>query len=201
MKDPIFVSYYTVKTPYEKEIKGLIATLEQFDLEYDIFPKRSLGTWAANCSMISTVCREALEKYRDRPVVFLPADTKIKKRPALLFDLPEDIDFATRYAVWHKRFGLQLNTSILYFAPTEKAMALVLEWERRCQRDRTRWDQIVLQEIIDNEFFPGLNWFNVPEEYCRIFDNPTGDTGDPVIVAYQASRRHRKTINQRGASQ
>lgn len=199
MLDPIYISYYTTGTPYEEEIKGLIESLNKFGLPHDIWARPSQGSWLANCSMISTVCREALTKYPDRPVVFLPADVKVMQRPTRFYTMNREIDFATRYAVFHENLGAQLNTSVLYFAPTDKAKWLVQEWERRCQLDCQRPDQEVLQEIIDEDIWGG-KWRNLPEVYCRIFDNPTGAEEEPVIVAYQASRRHRKAVNQAGVT-
>lgn len=200
MKDLIFVSYFTTDTPYEEEIKGLIESLVKFDLPYDIWERPSQGSWIANCSMISTICREALAKYPNQPVVFFPADVRVMQWPKRFYTMNKEIDFATRYAVFYRGIKPHINTSVLYFAPTDKAKWLVQEWERRCQLDRNKPDQVALQEIIDEDMWGG-KWRNLPEVYCRIFDNPTQSEEEPVIVAHQASRRFRKSVNRKGQAQ
>ena len=46
---PTVVSYYTKNTPYEDEIKHLIASCEKFGIPYEIDGIPNLGSWEKNC--------------------------------------------------------------------------------------------------------------------------------------------------------
>lgn len=197
---PIYISYYTIDTPYEEEVKKLAASLIQFELPHELWGLPSLGSWAKNVSQISNVCREAVDKYPDRPVVFICADCIIRQRPELLEKMPSDIDFAVHYGLYHKRIGRQVNGSCYYFAPTDEAKILVREYERRCMvelaaNDFPRWEEKVMQEIIDEGKWKG-KWLNLPGTYSKIFDNEIQDGANepPVIELFQASRRFRGLI-------
>jgi hypothetical protein len=196
---PVYVSCYTVNSPYVKEIDKLITSLIQFGLPYDLWPYESFGSHFGNCSYISTVCREAVEKYPNRPVVFLPADAIVRCWPEVLEKMPGNIDFAAPYFKFSpSQKRKELNSSCLYFAPTATARNLTREWERRCKLDRQQRDQNVLRDIIDEDKWGG-EWLNLPGEYCRIFDNTVqpGAENPPVIELFMASRRFRNWTNKK----
>ena len=50
------------------------------------------------------------------------------------------------------------------------------------------WDQRNLQKLIETKYNKILNIEILPKEYCKIFDNESQKTENPVIVHYQASR-------------
>ena len=199
---PIYISYYTLDSPYEKEVDNLVTSLIQHGLPYELWPMKSLGSWEANCRLCPTVCREAMEDYPNRPIVFLDADSIVRQAPELLENMPSDIDFAVAYIKFHPRQPKKLGAACLYFAPTAKALGLVKEWERRCKLDRARGDSEILQEIIDEDEWGG-KWLNLPGTYCKVFDNHAQDgAGEPPIIEeFQASRRFKTAIKNSEATE
>ena len=47
--NPLIVSYYTAGTGYEVEVQNLIASCRKLDLQADIVPIPSRGSWDKNC--------------------------------------------------------------------------------------------------------------------------------------------------------
>ena len=50
-RDFIICGYYTKNTPYEEEIKHLVATCKQFDLNVHTQGYDSRGSWVQNCAI------------------------------------------------------------------------------------------------------------------------------------------------------
>ena len=68
----IYISYYTVNTPYEKEVrKYLLPSLKKFNLPYDVQGVKDLGSWHNNTGFKSTYILQMLQKHKC-PVGVLP---------------------------------------------------------------------------------------------------------------------------------
>lgn len=191
----IFVGCYTLNTPYEQEAAKLQASLEHHGLRYDIQGYESRGSWLANCHYIPIFCRAMLEKYPHESVVYLDADAKVERFPALLFQIEAEgrDDFAVYHLPREKRWN-ELLDGTMYFRNTPASRKLVDDWIAQDAREflNGKWEQKVLEELLPRA---KIKWRALPCEYCFIFDNKIQmrqSTDDPVIVHYQASRRLRK---------
>lgn len=182
---PIFVSYYTLGTPYEREAGELKNTLRAFGLEHDITGVANLGDWCANCAMKARVIAEAMDRYPTRPIVFVDADARIRQYPAHFTTLWGTCDVA------FYRLNGELLSGTLYFASTPAALQLVQGWQRRCAEQPNVWDQQLLDQEIKST--AGLRVAELPPQYVQIFDTMR-DCGAPVIEHMQASRRFREAV-------
>jgi hypothetical protein len=92
----LFVSFYTVNTPYAEEVSHLKRSLDQFDLKYFIEGIEGKGSWAANTLLKAYFLRKVLLNFSDyKSIVWLDADSVVVRRPDLFFELKE-CDFAVR---------------------------------------------------------------------------------------------------------
>jgi hypothetical protein len=199
MAKPIYIGYYT--PDYEPEMKKLVATLEQFKLEYDITPIQKVGSWVRNCSYKPKAIIDHMVKYPNRVLVYVDCDARIKKHP-VLFETITGADIGAHYLGGH-----ELISATLYFAPTDTTKVLMSTWDMMCRQKPDVWDQKVLQHVLAVMPINGLRSMQLPCEYCWIEDD-SGLTGpdypkpdlserfhgkhDPVIQQTQASRRMRK---------
>lgn len=186
------VSFYTINTPYEKEISNLKESLVRFNVPHDIRGIDSLGSWEENTKHKPIFIKQMLEAC-NHPVVWLDGDSAVKTYPDLFDGIDTDI------AIYYKttgptaeRFGgCELITATMYFANNNRTMALLDMWiseEHRVGQPETQIiEQRALQRVIP--LWRGTYRGTIsllPQSYCRIFDAPE-DTR--VIVQNQASRR------------
>ena len=193
---PLIVSYYTTGTGYEDEVKNLIDSCKKLDLQTDIVPIESKGSWDQNCCYKPEFLLEKLEQHQ-RPVVWVDADAIFLKDPSLFKSLECDIALRT-YDDLPLEHPSKLITGTLYLAPNDKVRSLLIEWSTECQKmlqegEQEVWDQIALKRILlkrqDIELFP------LPDSYCAIYDKTLTPEGEAVILHYQASRLFKKVIN------
>lgn len=183
---PLYCIFYTRGTDYEQEAAQCVESLDQFRLEYDVAEVTACGSWVGNCALKAAVIAEVMRRYPDRPIVYLDADARVRRRPTLFETMPPDVDFAA-----HWRHGAELLSGTLYFGATARAAELVARWQQACESDPNRWDQKHLQDIVESS--PDLRVLRLPAEYCRVFDDPK--MGEPVIEQLQASRRLAAAVN------
>jgi hypothetical protein len=89
-----------------------------------------------------------------------------------------------------------LISSTLYFANTESAVELANAWAKKCVDDPNSWDQQLL-DIALEEMRSRVNFFNLPQGYCKIFDKRWSKIAirEEFIVQNQASRRFKSVVN------
>lgn len=188
---PLFISYYTVGTPYRQEADALRESLEAWGLDYRIYGRPCRGSWQANTQQKAEVVAEAMAD--GRAVVWLDADARVERPPTLLHDLT--CDFAAHW------LGNEMLSGTIYFGATEAARLLVKAWQtwNRENPNGRHGDQQNLQNAV--EHMTGLDVFRLPPEYTWI--QATVDTPEDisfrrygrraaVIRHTQASRRMRK---------
>lgn len=195
-KQPIFVAFYTKDTGYEEEIKKLIGDFKRFKLEYEIEEIENLGEWQRNVKYKAVLMKKILNKYPDRNLVYLDSDTRIWKVPVLFSNL--DADIAMHYIDWSKykeslSSHLQLNGAVVYLANNAKVRNFLDIWIHRNKMNPDMTDQKILEELLGQRT-EEINMYNLPPEYCKIFDLMVEVT-DPVIEQYQASRKFKEVIN------
>lgn len=183
----IITSFYTVNTGYEKEVVHLIASLVQQKIEYDISGIESLGSWDANTKYKPVHLLKILDKYPDSNVVWLDADAILYGYPALFENIEEDL--GVHYLV-HPPRPPELLTGTMFLRNNERIRKLLDVWIKGCQLD-PRWEQKILQDIVNKKTIPGLTVYTLPPQYCKIFDTMRA-TPNPIVEHYQYSRKVRK---------
>ncbi len=179
--NPIYVSYFTEN--YREEADALIGTLKRFDLEYDVAKILDTGSWVGNCSRKASFIAAMMGCHRNRPVVWVDADARIRRYPILLDGISGDVDVA-----YHLRNEQELLSGTLYFAPTDMASKVVRNWWLRCDYSPHRLDQELLAEAV-RIYKPNVQ--HLPACYVRIFD--ADDQGPDIVIEHmQASRRMNK---------
>lgn len=173
----IVVSYFTPR--YAEDAKGLVRTLDDFNLRHDIHAVDDLGGWQRNTQYKAAFMRRMLDEHSDEDVLWLDADARVRQRPVLFDVLGTDI------AV-HYRDGRELLSGTLWMRPNETTRALCDLWIQRCSENSGEWDQRALQWAIEQS--PELRVHRLPPTYTMIFDT-MAHHGPPVIEHMQASRR------------
>lgn len=186
------VSFYTIGTPYEKEIQSLRESLVSKNVPHDIRGLADLGQWEANAKQKPVFIRDMLNEC-DHALVWLDADSVVLRYPKVFEMIDTDI------AVYYKttgpcadRFGgFELVSASMYFANNDRVKMLLDMWineqSRALQPESQLIEQRALQRIIPvwRAECKGTISF-LPQSYCRIFDAPEDHR---VIEQRQASRR------------
>jgi hypothetical protein len=196
----IFISYYTKNTPYEEVMNThLLPSLEKFQLTYHIEAVEDMGGWQANTGYKCRFIKKMLEKYQ-QPVIFLDCDAVIEQPPNLFEELPKDVDIAVHFLSWFRFWRGQDNDSkkellsgTMFINYTPNALVLLNDWIESVKNNPTKWEQRVLEEIVNNYSKP-LKVYGLPIEYCTIIkQNGTipAYIEHPVIIHHQASRKYK----------
>ena len=180
------VSFYTEQTPYESEVKNLIASLDKLGLRYHVKGVKSLGSWEKNCQYKADFILESLTMF-DTDIVWVDADAVMLKYPLLFDEL--DCDIAYHYLPQRK----ELLSGTLFIRNNDVMKMLVQRW-KEVNNTNTRWDQKNLQQVVEAD--KNIKKYVLPAEYCKIYDNKQQIVNDPVITHYQASRRFKRLIQQ-----
>lgn len=180
---PVVVSYYT--PAYHADAMEMQRTAREFGLFTDVRPVPDLGDWCHNCAMKPAFIRDRMLDYECRPIVWLDADARVRRRPLLFYDQP--CDFAA-----HWRHGSELLSGTLYFGTTPRAWKLAALWCEEQRKTPGVWDQKVLQNVIESGAVEGLNVRKLPATYTAVFDDVKMGTEDEWVISHhQASRRLR----------
>ena len=192
-KMPVIIAHYTLHTPYEEEVKYLLRSLLSLELEFDVEPIESLGTWRANSNYSIWLIEKMLNKYPKRAILKTDADAVFHKVPDLFLGNDFDCDFACRWQNFRYRKH-ELLGGTLYFANNKNARELLRIWKEKCIVNPTARNPDLLQEAI-NKMGSNINARQLPASYCKIFDTMR-HIKNPVIEHFQASRRLKKIIDQ-----
>ncbi len=188
-KQYIITAYYTKDTLYEEQAARLKNSLDKFNVPYYITGIESKGSWQKNTSYKPTFILEMLEKFNPLSIVYVDCDAEFLKYPVLFDTLNCNIgvhlfDRTCYNKKIQKKFEVLSGT--IFLSNNEKVKSLIKLWKAKCDKDNFTFDQHHLENILAGEFY------NLPGEYCKIFDKWSGVILDPVIVHYQASRIVRK---------
>lgn len=178
------ISFYTVNTPYEKEIQKLIASLDMYNVKHSVSSIQTLGSWEKNCQHKARCILHAMETIETN-IVWLDADAVITRYPSLFDEL--ECDLAYHYLEHRK----ELLSGTLFLANNERMRELVREWIALNDTNRA-WDQKNLQSIVENR--NNIAKQVLPAAYCKIYDNRHQQVTDPVVMHYQASRRYKRAV-------
>lgn len=194
------ISFYTIGTGYEQEIKSLVQSLDKFGIRHCIRGIQNRGGWHKNSMYKPIFIREQLASMDDQALVWLDADSVVLQYPRIFDNIITDVAFYFRTTGnAAQRFGgEELITASMYFSNTFCARALVDLWidetRNNQQQDRNLVEQRSLQRVLPawREKCYGTITY-LPQSYCRIFDAPEDHR---VIVQNQASRRFRSEVGE-----
>lgn len=194
------VSFYTVKTGYEREIKKLKKSIEKFGYESYIEGIENQGSWDANTKYKSRLLLNSMKKNKDTELFMYVDADGIIQREIPLNEITGDI--ALHYKIrgrngkWHKRKPTMLSGTIFY-KNNDKVKKLFKIWDKLNIKNTIQakgvyvWnicDQRNLQNTIERKKPPELVVQKLGPEYCKIFDI-MAYCKNPIIEHFQASRR------------
>ncbi len=189
---PIFVSYYTKNTLYEKEAQDLIQSLKKFGLKYDVSGIEDRGSWSKNCCYKPEFLLKKLEEHK-APLIWTDADSILLKKPDFFDDCTADCSFYVNDHV-EPNHEAKILSGTFFIANTASAKKLLTLWQKECERMLDTFkgvvlDQVALRRVVLH--YPTIvEMKRLPEKYIRIVrtredrENPS----DAVIAHYQASR-------------
>jgi hypothetical protein len=196
---PLFVSFYTEGTPYEKEATDLVASLIKYQLDYEVVAVPNLGSWSANCCHKPEFLLKCLEKH-NRPLVWTDVDSIIVKAPTFFNDCKADIALKIYHDLPNDAKS-KINSATFFINNTSSARKLLGFWKDACKEalknDPLVFDQAVLAKVLF-EKMPEINVSELPLGYLTIIDHPDDlkiAKEDQVIIHYQASRLYQKMID------
>lgn len=165
MNNYIFVAYYTTKTPYEKEVRKLKASLDSLNLPYDIQGYPSKGSWQANIAFKPEFVLEMICKHPTKDIIYIDADAIVRSRPIYFDTFSGDIGV-------HYKDGQELLSGTIYLRNNSKVKRLVQSWISEQQHNPHTWDQKTLQRVIVKSAKElQITVVNIPANYTQIFDS------------------------------
>jgi hypothetical protein len=132
-----------------------------------------------------------LRKELRGPLLYVDADAVFHRSPwRFLSAYHGDI------GVYYEH-GERLISATVLIHDTPAAAGLLEEWANRCATEPTKWDQILLEELIEDDRHrpsPLYRVSQLPVSMCWIFDRDKNGPADAVFIEQlQASRETLKT--------
>jgi len=194
--DYIIVSYYTKGTGYEYEAQNLVASLEEFGINYCVEGRQSFGSWCVNAQHKAVFLQEMLQRFNEKSVVWIDADAVVMQYPEEFDSVDADIGVCYRdYSLFPCRSrsnGKELLSGTIYFSNNGRTEKLIDDWVRINSQSPALWDQRSLESAININ--RGLRIKELPPQYCQIYDWMK-KAGTPVIEQRQRSRRYKRQID------
>lgn len=185
-EDLIVCGYYT-PGPYEKEAERLMASLETFDIPYDLTCATELKglSWIQVTREKPSKILDAIDKYPKRPILFIDVDAVVLRDPRLIF--PNSWEHQICSVTVHSFGTAGACSGTVICAPGEAARKGIEHWlNNLVEKPDEKMEQRILNYIseIDKLLAP---------EWCWIFDLSPKIYGqrDVIIEHLQASREFR----------
>ena len=197
LRDVVFVAYYTINTPYEKEAAKLIKSLNKLNLKHDVVGVPNLGNWQANTRFKAKFMLDMLDKHIGSKLVYVDSDAIIHKRPELFSNYDCDISVRWQDFRWRKNECL---SGTIYMDNNEKTRELCRRWLQINDSEGPNaktFEQWNLGTVINEMEKEGkITTKNLPHEYTFIFDSMRQIYPNAVAVIehFQASRRYRTKV-------
>lgn len=137
------VGFYTSNTFYEHEAARMVASAKRLGLLVHTTVVDSTGSWVRNAALKPTFLLEARREHRG-PLLYVDVDAVFHRDP-----WPIMTTFSCDLAVYREADRLISATILLHDTPA--TLRLLEVWKERCDQDPEIWDQIVLQEILDED--------------------------------------------------
>lgn len=188
------VGFYTSNSIYEHEARRMVASAKRLGLTVQTTAVGSAGSWVRNAALKPTFLVEARKAHRG-PMLYVDVDAVFHRDPwSALADFDCDV------AVYREE-GNRLISATILFGDTPAAMRLLDVWKERCDRDPDIWDQVVLEQILDEDRASGNPQYRVgalPVSFCWIFDRLSNAKSDAVFIEQLQASRQAKAGEKRG---
>ena len=183
----IVFGFYTDDPVYEKHAMMLKASAYKFGIELELH-KVLQDDWQTIIAYKTKFIAE-MRRRLNGPILYIDVDALILEdiRPYFL-NIQEDI------AV-HYLDDAELISATIFLNDTPATYALINEWEQRQKENPDIWDQVILENILNE--WEGVNKITIHKlspSYTFIYDtslNIYGNEYKPAIEHYQASRDKR----------
>ncbi|MBZ9789072.1 glycosyltransferase family 77 protein [Rhizobium sp. 3T7] len=179
------VGFYTSNSFYEHEAARMVASAQRLGLPVHTTAVDSTGSWVRNAALKPTFLLEARRNHRG-PLLYVDVDAVFHRDP-----WPALATYNCDLAVYREADRLISATILLH--DTAATLRLLEVWKERCDQDPDIWDQVVLQEILDDDRASDSPQYQVgelPSSFCWIFDRLSNATADAVYIEQlQASRQ------------
>jgi len=196
---PLVVSFYTLDTPYEEEVKYLQASCQKLGIDHVIEGVPSAGSWEMNCAFKPLFILQKMMEYK-RPLLWVDADAVFVR--SLEFVEAFLADVGVRLYDCPDDHPSRIVTATLFVNTTAFAKEVIELWAKECismlsEKNRKEvWDQDALRRVFLAHRHRG-NFAALPEVYSKIVGHPEDEEKciDPIILQYQASRRYKRWIS------
>jgi hypothetical protein len=179
------VAFHTADSFYANEAARMVASAERLGLTVHTTAIESAGTWVRNAALKPTFLLEARRKFRG-PLLYVDVDAVFHRDP-----WPVLAGYDCDVAVY--REGDRLISATILLNDTPATLRLLEVWKERCDSNPDIWDQVVLQEILDQDQTLRTPLYKVKElsaSFCWIFDRLSNPKGETVYIEQlQASRQ------------
>lgn len=176
--------FHTDDKLYKKHAEILKSSAQQFNINIS-FTEISKDNWQKIIALKPSFIAQMRRKLKG-PILYIDADAIILQDIRPFFNTVKE-DFAVHYINDNR-----LLSGTIFINDTPNAHLLVDEWEKRMLSNPNEWDQIILQQLLDEWVLNGKVSLNkLPPEYTFIFDtslNTYGPSIEPIIEHLQASR-------------
>lgn len=182
---PVVVSFFT-DLFYLREAWELARSCQTFGLDYHILQVPDTGGWSQNTNHKPSFLADAVWKFKDRSVLWLDADARIRSFPSLLKDLHSPIAYHT--------IERKPASGTVFLGRGHLREAVVERWIQEVADHPSLTDQVCMERAVNGL---GVVRGELPAEYCWIYDydkgarqllHPSPETCAPVIEHTQASR-------------
>lgn len=179
------VAFYTTNSIYEAEARRMVASAKRLGLAASPTPIQSAGSWVNNASRKAEFLLTERDAKRG-PLLYVDVDAVFHRDP-----WPPLLEYDCDIAVHYSADGRLISATIL-INDTPAAHDLLSIWRDRSNANKEIWDQVVLQEIIEEDLQSNAPKYRVTRllvSFCWIFDRLNNARVDPVYIEQlQASR-------------
>jgi len=200
MKNYLVVSFYT-EGFYEKVANSyLIPSLKEFNIPYYIEKLPSQKNWNHNTNLKPYFCLKMLEKFPDKKLVWIDADSRVVNDPEM-FNL--NYELGVVYISWKVWFNYRKNienkkeliSNVIMFKNTDIVKKIFVEWQKGTQNRPFVWEQKHLENAVD-KYLSEINLLTLSEGYSYFDTLPNGTKPNvkiiPIIKQYQISRKTKR---------
>ncbi len=187
------VGFYTSNSLYEREASRMEASARRLALPVDTVAVESAGSWVRNAALKPTFLLE-MRKRHSGPLLYVDVDAVFHRDP-----WPVLATYNCDLAVYREEDRLISATILLQDTP--ETLRLLKTWKERCDENPEIWDQVVLQEILDEDRAgesPQYRVGELPVSFCWIFDRLSNAKTDAVYIEQLQASRQAKAHEKRG---
>lgn len=187
------VGFYTSNSFYEQEAARMAASAKRLGLRVHTTAVTSAGSWVRNAALKPTFLLKARKEHRG-PLLYVDVDAVFHRDP-----WPVLMACGCDLAVYREEDRLISATILLNDTPA--TLRLLEVWKERCDRDPDIWDQVVLQQILDEDRAsesPQYQVGELPASFCWIFDRLSNERTDAVYIEQLQASREATAHEKRG---